>query len=117
MMVAENRAVAPGWPGPPSSPPTTPTPNPFNNTHASADASASAMLDTASSDGKSRTLQGPSAKAWASHRETIIGLYRQYPLKRVSEIMRRDFGFSARYARAAPAIGADFRPPPALSSR
>lgn len=48
-------------------------------------------------DGKTRTLQGPSAKEWAGHRETIIGLYRQYPLKRVNEIMRRQYGFSARY--------------------
>jgi hypothetical protein len=49
-------------------------------------------------DGNYRTLQGPSAKEWARHRETIVGLYRQYPLKRVSEIMKRNYGFSARYA-------------------
>ncbi len=47
-------------------------------------------------EGKSRTLQGPSADEWARHRETIVGLYRQYPLKRVSEVMKRDHGFSAR---------------------
>ncbi|KAK0704650.1 hypothetical protein B0H67DRAFT_497730 [Lasiosphaeris hirsuta] len=50
---------------------------------------------SASPDRKSRTLQGPSAKEWARHRETIIDLYRQYPLKKVSEIMRKHHGFSA----------------------
>ncbi|KAK0625954.1 hypothetical protein B0T14DRAFT_508821 [Immersiella caudata] len=50
---------------------------------------------SASPDRKSRTLQGPSPKEWARHRETIIDLYRQYPLKRVSEIMRKHHGFSA----------------------
>jgi len=49
-----------------------------------------------SPDRKSRTLQGPSPKEWARHRETIIDLYRQFPLKRVSEIMRKHHGFSAR---------------------
>lgn len=51
---------------------------------------------SASPDRKSRTLQGPSPKEWARHRETIIDLYRQFPLKRVSEIMRKHHGFSAR---------------------
>ena len=51
---------------------------------------------SSSPDRKSRTLQGPSAKEWASHRDTIIELYRQYPLKRVSEIMKKHHGFSAR---------------------
>ncbi|KAL2258845.1 hypothetical protein VTK26DRAFT_7678 [Humicola hyalothermophila] len=46
-------------------------------------------------DVKSRTLQGPSAKEWAEHRDTIIDLYKQYPLKRVSEIMKKHYGFSA----------------------
>ncbi|KAK3898527.1 hypothetical protein C8A05DRAFT_37887 [Staphylotrichum tortipilum] len=50
---------------------------------------------SAGPEGKSRTLQGPSADEWARHRETIVGLYKQYPLKRVSEVMRRDHGFSA----------------------
>ncbi|KAK1761510.1 hypothetical protein QBC47DRAFT_370304 [Echria macrotheca] len=50
---------------------------------------------SASPERKSRTLQGPSPKEWARHRETIIDLYRQYPLKRVSEIMRKHHGFSA----------------------
>ncbi|KAK5661055.1 hypothetical protein OQA88_12434 [Cercophora sp. LCS_1] len=49
-----------------------------------------------SPDRKSRTLQGPSPKEWARHRETIIDLYRQFPLKKVSEIMRKHHGFSAR---------------------
>ncbi|KAK3340021.1 hypothetical protein B0T25DRAFT_467084 [Lasiosphaeria hispida] len=53
---------------------------------------------SASPDRKSRTLQGPSAKEWARHRETIIDLYRQYPLKKVSEIMRKHHGFSASTA-------------------
>ncbi|KAK0723263.1 hypothetical protein B0T26DRAFT_705930 [Lasiosphaeria miniovina] len=44
---------------------------------------------------KSGTLQGPSAKQWAQHRDKIISLYRKHPLKRVSEIMRREYGFSA----------------------
>jgi len=102
----ENRAVAPVWSGLSTSPSPTPTP--------SASAGAGAMADSTGLDGKSRTLQGPSAKEWARHREAIIGLYRQYPLKRVSEIMRRDFGFSARYARArraSPSVaGAESRP-------
>jgi hypothetical protein len=54
------------------------------------------MPDSAALEGKSRTLQGPSAKEWAAHRETIVDLYRQYPLKRVSEMMRKHYGFSAR---------------------
>ena len=45
---------------------------------------------------KPRTLQGPSAKEWALHRDTIIRLYRQHPLKRVRDIMQRHYGFSAR---------------------
>ena len=55
-----------------------------------------AFLSSALPEGKSRTLQGPSAKDWARHRETIIELYRQYPLKKVSELMRKHHGFSAR---------------------
>jgi hypothetical protein len=94
MDVSENRAVAPVWPGHPSTvlaTPPTPAPSPISDT----------MPDTtaAALEGKSRTLQGPSAKEWARHRETIIGLYRQYPLKRVSDIMKRQYGFSARYAQ------------------
>ncbi|KAK0614894.1 hypothetical protein B0T17DRAFT_472364, partial [Bombardia bombarda] len=49
----------------------------------------------AGSEGKSRILQGPLAKDWANHRDTIIRLYRHNPLKKVSEIMRKDYGFSA----------------------
>ncbi|KAK4222219.1 hypothetical protein QBC38DRAFT_513103 [Podospora fimiseda] len=44
---------------------------------------------------KSRTLQGPSSKEWTQYRETIINLYKEYPLKRVSEIMRKQYGFVA----------------------
>ncbi|KAK3997027.1 hypothetical protein QBC44DRAFT_338857 [Cladorrhinum sp. PSN332] len=44
---------------------------------------------------KSRTLQGPSSKEWAQHRQTITNLYREYPLKRVSELMRKQYGFVA----------------------
>ncbi|GAB1313664.1 hypothetical protein MFIFM68171_03874 [Madurella fahalii] len=52
--------------------------------------------DRASSpDLNSRTLQGPPSSEWARHRATIISLYRQYPLKRVSDIMKRYHGFSA----------------------
>ncbi|KAK3321243.1 hypothetical protein B0T19DRAFT_262507 [Cercophora scortea] len=47
-------------------------------------------------EGKSRILQGPSAKDWARHRDTIIDLYKQYPLKKVSELMRKHHGFAAR---------------------
>lgn len=80
MLSSENRAVAPiAFSTPPTS--SMPIPSP----------------DGAGPDGRPRTLQGPSAKEWASHRETIVSLYKQYPLKRVSEIMRRDYGFSARY--------------------
>ncbi len=80
MLSSENRAVAPiAFSTPPTS--SMPIPSP----------------DGAVPDGRPRTLQGPSAKEWASHRETIVSLYKQYPLKRVSEIMRRDYGFSARY--------------------
>lgn len=46
---------------------------------------------------ESRTLQGPSPKEWAAHRETIIDLYRQFPLKKVSDLMRKHHNFSARY--------------------
>ncbi|KAK3944457.1 hypothetical protein QBC46DRAFT_374365 [Diplogelasinospora grovesii] len=54
------------------------------------------MSDTvASPERKSRTLQGPSVKEWARHRETIVELYRQFPLKKVSEIMKKQHGFSA----------------------
>ncbi|KAL1839711.1 hypothetical protein VTJ49DRAFT_1216 [Mycothermus thermophilus] len=53
------------------------------------------MASTDAVDTQSRTIQGPSAKEWEKHRETIIGLYKQYPLKRVSEIMRTQHGFSA----------------------
>lgn len=91
-MLSENRAAAPNgdWPGggpvlPPASAVSTPSPMPGD------------MADRRSPERKCRTLQGPSAKEWARHRETIISLYRQYPLKRVSEIMRRYHGFSARY--------------------
>ncbi|KAL2166520.1 hypothetical protein VTG60DRAFT_2533 [Thermothelomyces hinnuleus] len=97
MIVPENRAVAPVWPGPTSAAFSTdsapPAPNPTLTS--APDAHAHAMPDSAGLEGKSRTLQGPSAKEWASHRETIISLYRQYPLKRVSEIMRKQYGFSA----------------------
>lgn len=44
-----------------------------------------------------RTLQGPSAQDWARHRDIIVDLYRQYPLKKVSDIMRSQYNFSARY--------------------
>ena len=44
-----------------------------------------------------RTLQGPSAQDWARHRDIIVDLYRQYPLKKVSDIMRTQYNFSARY--------------------
>ncbi|KAK3387949.1 hypothetical protein B0H63DRAFT_471238 [Podospora didyma] len=57
--------------------------------------SPTALQDSNSPDRKSRTLQGPSAKDWAQHRERIIALYRRHPLKRVSETMRREYGFSA----------------------
>lgn len=46
---------------------------------------------------ESRTLQGPSPKEWAAHRDTIIDLYRQFPLKKVSDLMRKHHNFSARY--------------------
>ncbi|KAL2265130.1 hypothetical protein VTJ83DRAFT_6230 [Remersonia thermophila] len=46
-------------------------------------------------DRQSRTIQGPTAREWETHRETIIRLYRQYPLKKVSEIMRTQHGFLA----------------------
>lgn len=46
---------------------------------------------------ESRTLQGPSPKEWAAHRDTIIELYRQFPLKKVSDLMRKHHNFSARY--------------------
>ncbi|KAK3489862.1 hypothetical protein B0T13DRAFT_480924 [Neurospora crassa] len=42
-----------------------------------------------------RTLQGPSAQDWARHRDIIVDLYRQYPLKKVSDIMRSQYNFSA----------------------
>jgi len=57
------------------------------------------MPDSAGLAPRSRTIQGPSSKEWERHRETIVGLYRQYPLKRVSDIMRKEYGFSARYAQ------------------
>lgn len=44
-----------------------------------------------------RTLQGPSAQDWARNRDIIVDLYRQYPLKKVSDIMRTQYNFSARY--------------------
>ncbi|KAK1828310.1 hypothetical protein QBC39DRAFT_427957 [Podospora conica] len=44
---------------------------------------------------ESRTLQGPSPKEWAAHRDTIIDLYRQFPLKKVSDLMRKHHNFSA----------------------
>ncbi|KAL2195641.1 hypothetical protein P885DRAFT_39719 [Corynascus similis CBS 632.67] len=100
MMVPENRAVAPVRSGPTIGNTALPvstdsnrsTPNP---TLTPAPPDTHAMPDSAGLGEKNRTLQGPSAKEWASHRETIIGLYRQYPLKRVSEIMRKRYGFSA----------------------
>jgi hypothetical protein len=99
MIVPENRAVAPVWSGPANTvlphtgatpPGPTPTPIPVSTPNAQA-----TMPDSTGLEGKSRTLQGPSAADWARHRETIVGLYRQYPLKRVSEIMRKHYGFSA----------------------
>ncbi|KAK4156347.1 hypothetical protein C8A00DRAFT_12697 [Chaetomidium leptoderma] len=90
MIEPENRAVAPVWSGPSStvlprlpsvsteSTPRTPAPTPTPNSPAMPDSSAV----SAAMEGKSRTLQGPSAKDWERHRETIVGLYRQYPLKR-----------------------------------
>lgn len=42
-----------------------------------------------------RTLQGPSAQDWSRHRDIIVDLYRQYPLKKVSDIMRSQYNFSA----------------------
>ncbi|KAK4118121.1 hypothetical protein N657DRAFT_628934 [Parathielavia appendiculata] len=89
MDMAENRAVAPAWPGHPSpvlsTPPTpgalTPTPIPDTMPHTAAAQEAGSL--------KSRTLQGPSAKEWARYRETIIGLYRQYPLKRFTMTLIR----------------------------
>jgi hypothetical protein len=101
MIAPENRAVAPVWSGPantvlphPGATPPRPTSTPTSTPNAQA-----TMPDSTGLEGKSRTLQGPSAADWARHRETIVGLYRQYPLKRVSEIMRKHYGFSARYAR------------------
>ncbi|KAH6620615.1 hypothetical protein B0J18DRAFT_444901 [Chaetomium sp. MPI-SDFR-AT-0129] len=87
MFVPENRAAAPSLASPsPLLSPTSTTPNP----HAMSDAAAIAAVE-----GNSRTLQGPSAAEWARHRQKIVDLYRQYPLKRVSEIMRKHYGFSA----------------------
>lgn len=80
MLPSENRAEAPVWSGLPGSFSSAPTPS----------------TAPASPERKSRTLQGPSAKEWAKHRETIVGLYKQYPLKRVSELMKRHYGFVAR---------------------
>ncbi|KAK4183938.1 hypothetical protein QBC35DRAFT_506976 [Podospora australis] len=77
MLPLENRAEASAWSGP-SAPGTLPTSAPIG-----------------SPERKSRTLQGPTAKEWAKHRETIVALYKQYPLKRVSELMRRHYGFVA----------------------
>lgn len=101
MLAPENRAVAPGMlPTPP-----VPIPVPFPT---------QSHPIPAFPDGKSRTLQGPSAKEWAKHRDTIIELYKQYPLKRVSEIMRRQYGFSARYdkvfAKVPMSLGPERRP-------
>ncbi|CAP71005.1 uncharacterized protein PODANS_6_3760, partial [Podospora anserina S mat+] len=79
MLPSENRAEAPVWSGLPGSFSSAPTPS----------------TAPASPERKSRTLQGPSAKEWAKHRETIVGLYKQYPLKRVSELMKRHYGFVA----------------------
>ncbi|KAK4159687.1 hypothetical protein QBC43DRAFT_123162 [Cladorrhinum sp. PSN259] len=57
--------------------------------------SSSTTTNGNSPERKSRTLQGPSSKEWARHRETIINLYREHPLKRVSELMRKQHGFVA----------------------
>ncbi|KAK3298059.1 uncharacterized protein B0H64DRAFT_416870 [Chaetomium fimeti] len=88
MIVPENRAVAPVSSGPANTvlphlgaTPPRPTPNPTSSTPTA----QATMPDTAGLEGKSRTLQGPSAADWARHRETIVGLYRQYPLKRSTE--------------------------------
>ncbi|KXX81671.1 hypothetical protein MMYC01_202048 [Madurella mycetomatis] len=89
-MFSENRAAAPGWPMLSNTPCST------SNAALTPGSVPTDAADRASSpDLNSRTLQGPSTKEWARHRETIISLYRQYPLKRVSEIMRRYHGFSA----------------------
>ncbi|KAK4101793.1 hypothetical protein N658DRAFT_495729 [Parathielavia hyrcaniae] len=102
--MAENRAVAPAWPRHPSplqdlSTPPTPGPaRPGNLTTLTSAPIFNIMPHAAARDDgrlKSRTLQGPSAREWAKHRETIIGLYRQYPLKRVRDIMTSRYGFSA----------------------
>lgn len=92
MLSSENRAVAPVFFSSPPMPFPIPTPSPGPDT-------AGQLAGGQDGIGKPRTLQGPSAKEWASHRDTIVGLYRQYPLKRVSEIMRKQYGFSARYGR------------------
>jgi hypothetical protein len=90
-MFPENHAApVPPWPGQ-DLPRTAPAPAHM----------AAPMTDgrpTSSPERNCRTLQGPSAKEWARHRDTIIDLYKQYPLKRVNEIMKRHHGFSARYA-------------------
>ncbi|KAL2018997.1 hypothetical protein VTK56DRAFT_10222 [Thermocarpiscus australiensis] len=78
----ENRAVVPATSGLPS-------------TMVSAASTPIRTDHHPSPEGKCRTIQGPSAKEWERHRETIISLYREYPLKRVSDIMRRHYGFSA----------------------
>ncbi|KAL2158741.1 hypothetical protein VTH06DRAFT_3932 [Thermothelomyces fergusii] len=99
MIVPENRAVVPVWPGPTSStafPTSSAPPAPTSTLISALHARAHAMSDGGTDlGGKSRTLQGPSAQEWANHRETIISLYRQYPLKKVSEIMRKEHNFSA----------------------
>ncbi|KAL2155613.1 hypothetical protein VTH82DRAFT_355 [Thermothelomyces myriococcoides] len=95
MIVPENRAVASVWSGPATTAFSTHLTPPTPTLTLAPDAHARTMSDTAGLEGKSRTLQGPSAKEWARHRETIISLYRQYPLKKVSEIMRKEHGFSA----------------------
>ncbi|KAL2116283.1 hypothetical protein VTJ04DRAFT_8450 [Mycothermus thermophilus] len=99
--IPKNLAVAPAWLGSASTAPFSssisetskkhsPTPGPIPTPAAHPIASPDAI------DGQSRTIQGPSAKEWERHRETIIKLYKQYPLKRVSEIMRSQHGFVAR---------------------
>ncbi|KAL2128613.1 hypothetical protein VTI74DRAFT_8929 [Chaetomium olivicolor] len=96
MPVSENLAeIASGWSPTTSnvlsSTSTTPSPTPlFPSPFQAVPARASP-----DSDGESRTLEGPSASEWVRHRDTIIGLYKQHPLERVSEFMKRCYGFSA----------------------
>jgi hypothetical protein len=54
--------------------------------------------------GPTRKIQAPTKEEWMQHKDEIVRLYADMPLKDVQRCMEQKYNFKAKYARATAAI-------------